>query len=191
MTHWRERLKNNLEPALGEEDPRPKISSYHNMPYAIFVYPPEDEFEVRQEMANLETRLSNRGKRVTRISLAECLGEAIAADGYTAADLAEAERTMGLDKTLDTVHAILTDQSLDELVAAKFPKDATPTRDVIFIYRAGALYPFYRTSALLEQLAGKVDVPAVLFYPGREVGGVGLSFMGILEPEHNYRPRKF
>ena len=191
MNHWKERLKNNLEPLLGENDPRPKISSYHDMPYAIFVYPPEDEFELRQELSKLETRLENLGKRVTRISLAECLGQAIADDGYTAEDLAQAERTMGLDKTLDTVHSILADHSPEDLIAERIPDDADPLRDVVLIHRAGALYPFYRTSTLLEPMKGKVTVPAVLFYPGHEVGAAGLSFMGLMEAQHNYRPKKF
>ena len=62
---------------------------------------------------------------------------------------------------------------------------------VIFILRAGALFPMYRTSALLEQLKGKVFVPAVLFYPGDLDGAAGLRFMGILDAEHNYRPKIF
>ncbi len=49
----------------------------------------------------------------------------------------------------------------------------------------------YRTSALLEQLKGKVQVPAVLFYPGELDGAAGLRFMGVLDAEHNYRPKIF
>jgi hypothetical protein len=47
----------------------------------------------------------------------------------------------------------------------------------------------YRTSALLEQLKGKLHVPAVLFYPGLLDGAAGLRFMGVLDAEHNYRPK--
>ena len=62
-------------------------------------------------------------------------------------------------------------------------------RDIVFIVRAGALFPVYRTSSLLEQLMGKVDVPSILFYPGVLDGAAGLQFMGILDAEHNYRPK--
>jgi hypothetical protein len=48
MSDWRERLTQQLEPALRLPDPRTQISAYHDMPYAIFRYPPEDEFAVRQ-----------------------------------------------------------------------------------------------------------------------------------------------
>ena len=63
-------------------------------------------------------------------------------------------------------------------------------RTVALVARAGALYPFYRSSALLRHLDGKTsNVPVVLFYPGTRQGQTGLSFMGILDPDNDYRPR--
>jgi hypothetical protein len=93
---------------------------------------------------------------------------------------------------VDTIHKVLSDrQPLDELVAEQIPVGADPLIDIVFITRAGALFPFYRTSSLLEQLKGKVNVPAVLFYPGSLDGVAGLKFMGVLDAEHNYRPKIF
>jgi hypothetical protein len=192
MTDWKERLTGQLEPALGRPDPRPLISAYHDMPYAIFRYPPEEEFPVRREVALLKTRLEQTGKRVTTISLAECMAAALDSEGLASDALVEAEKSVGLESTVDTIHQVLSDyQPLDDLVASRIPADADPLRDVVFIVRAGALFPVYRTSSLLEQLKGKVTVPAVLFYPGELDGAAGLRFMGVLDAEHNYRPRIF
>ena len=192
MTDWKDRLTNQLEPILMRSDPRPAISAYHDMPYAIFRYPPQDEFAVRQETALLCTRLEQAGKRVTSISLSACMYEALEAEGIDTATLAEAEMTVGIDATIETVHQVLSElQPLDDLVAASIPDDADPLRDIAFVVRAGALFPIYRTSSLLEQLKGKVQVPAVLFYPGELDGVAGLRFMGVLGAEHNYRPRIF
>jgi hypothetical protein len=186
------RLTENLEHVLREQDPRPRISAYHDMPYAIFRYPPEDEFAVRKEVSLLCTRLEQAGKRVTKVSLAECLSAALEANNLTTEALADAERNVGLGTTIATVHEVLNTYSpLDELVAARIPDDADPLRDIVFIVRAGALFPIYRTSSLLEQLKGKVHVPAVLFYPGLLDGAAGLRFMGVLDAEHNYRPKIF
>jgi hypothetical protein len=190
--NWKKRLTNGLEPVLMQTDPRPQISAYHDMPYAIFRYSPEDEFSVRHDVTLLRTRLEQAGKRVTTISLAECLQAALDAEGLDAEALAQAEQSVGLEATIDTIHQILSEyQPLDELVAARIPADAHPERDVVFIVRAGALFPMYRTSSLLEQLKGKVRVPAVLFYPGEMDGAAGLRFMGVLDAEHNYRPKIF
>lgn len=192
MPDWKERLTGQLEPLLKLPDPRQQISAYHDMPYAIFRYSPEDEFALRQEITLLRTRLEQIGKRVTVISLAECLSEALEAEGMGPVALVDAEKSVGLDATVETVFQILSEyQPLDELVARRIPQDADPLRDVVFIVRAGALYPMYRTSALLEQLKGKVQVPAVLFYPGELDGAAGLRFMGVLDAEHNYRPKIF
>jgi hypothetical protein len=192
MSDWKKRLTETLEPFLRESDPRPRISAYHDMPYAIFRYPPEEEFAVRAEVSLLETRLEQAGKRVLRISLAECMAEALAAEGINTEALVQAEQTVGLDAAIETVHNILSDyRPLDELIAAKIPEDSDPLRDVVFILRAGALFPMVRTSSLLEQLKGKVRVPCILFYPGELDGAAGLRFMGVLDAEHNYRPKIF
>jgi hypothetical protein len=93
---------------------------------------------------------------------------------------------------VDTIHMVISRRRpLDDLVAARIPEEADPVRDIVFIVRAGSLFPFYRTSSLLEQLKGKLEVPAVLFSPGELDGVAVLKFMGVLEAEHNYRPKIF
>lgn len=192
MSHWKQRLTRDLEPVLRETDPRTQISAYHNMPYAIFHYPPEEEIPLRGELALLSTRLEQIGKRVTTISLAQCLADALAAEGLTTERIASAEKRTGTEKMVDTIHMVISRRRpLDDLVAARIPQEAEPARDIVFIVRAGSLFPFYRTSSLLEQLKGKLEVPAVLFYPGELDGVAGLKFMGVLEAEHNYRPKIF
>ena len=191
MNDWRERLSTRLEPLLAQEDPRQVISAYHDMPYAIFRYPPEVEFELRKELGLLRTRLEQAGKRVTTISLAELLHAAIESES-SIHELVEAERSIGLSQTVDTVHEILSQyKPLDALVIEQMPVDPNPLRDIVFIVRAGALFPIYRTSSLLEQLKGRVKVPSVLFFPGELEGAAGLRFMGVLDAEHNYRPMIF
>lgn len=191
MSDLIERLTTRLEPVLASADPRPAISSYHNMPYALFRYDPDEEFELRRQVSMLQTRLEQLGKRVVRISLAECLHEAMTSvqslDGWF-----EAERTVGTQKVVETIHEVLAEEKpLVELVVSRMPADEDPERDVVFITRTGALFPVYRASSLLEQLAGRVAVPMVLFYPGTLDGVVGLRFMGVLDADHNYRPKVF
>jgi hypothetical protein len=188
----KERLTNVLEPVLRERDPRPRVSAYHNLPYAIFQYEAENEFEMRREIAKLRTRLELTGKRVTIISLAECMAESLAAVGVSAEMLADGETNAGADALIDTLAQILaSDAPLDAIVATRVPTDAKPEEDVVFLTRAGSLFPFYRTSALLERMMGNVSIPAVLFFPGRREGPAGLSFMGVLDADHHYRARIF
>ena len=192
MNDWKERLKNTLEPVLMAADPRAKLGAYHDMPYAIFHYPPEAEFELREEVRLLSTRLGNSGKRMTTVSLAECLSAALHSEGIDASTLREAEKATGTEAMIDTIHNILADyRPLVDLVAERLPANQDPLQDVVLLVRAGALFPVYRTHALLEQLQKRLNVPAVLFYPGELEGPTGLKFMGVLDPDPNYRPRIF
>jgi hypothetical protein len=191
MSDLEHRLKNSLEPVLESADPRERISAYHDMPYALFRYAPEEEFALRQHVTLLETRLTQKGKRIWRISLAECLDEAMRSQRPLEEWFA-AEREQGVDTMVETVHAVLSEYTpLVDLVAARMPADPDPLKDVVFILRTGALFPVYRTFSLLEQLKGRVRVPTVLFYPGDLDGAAGLRFMGVLDAEHNYRPKIF
>jgi hypothetical protein len=104
-----------------------------------------------------------------------------------------AEREQGVETVVETVHSVLSEYAptLVELVAARLPENPDPLRDIVFILRTGALFPVYRTFSLLEQLKGRVHGPTVLFYPGDLDGAAGLRFMGVLDAEHNYRPKIF
>ena len=191
MNEFESRLRNDLEPILASPDPREKISAYHDMPYALFHYDPEEEFELRRQLTLLQTRLQQKSKRVIRISLAECLFAALESQ-RDMAEWFEAERAAGVDDTIQTITNVLEAYApLVDLVAERMPENPDPRTDVVLINRAGALFPVYRTFSLLEQLKGRVTAPTVLFYPGHLDGASGLKFMGLLDAEHNYRPKIF
>jgi hypothetical protein len=195
MTDWKSRLRDTLEPILSKEDPRPDISAYRDMPLCIFLYEAASEFALRQELSLLKTRLEQKGKRITCISLMDCMIEALENAGVSPADLVENEKMLGRNghKTVaQTVHKVLSEYSpLDQLLLSKVPKDGDPFRDILWITRAGALYPCYRTSTLIEHFQAKLEIPGVLFYPGEIIPPAGLSFMGVHEAEHNYRAKVF
>jgi hypothetical protein len=194
MSDIEARIRNTLEPILALDDPRQRLSAYHDMPYAIFRYDPGDEFEMRKQVRLLETRLGQRGKNVRRVYLAQCL-EAAMATQRPLEQWFEVERELGTQAVVDTVHAVLSEPEyapLVDLVASQLPpEEDDPRREVVFILRTGALFPVYRTFSLLEQLKGRVHVPTVLFYPGDLDGASGLRFMSVLDAEHNYRPKIF
>ena len=56
--------------------------------------------------------------------------------------------------------------------------------------RAAAAVSLLPHIGLLRHLDGRTrNVPVVLLYPGERRGPTGLSFMGILNPDNDYRPR--
>ena len=73
MKEWQRCLQQQLEPVLTAADSGAGLSTYTDMPFGIFLYPPEDEWELRAELRDLTIRLENAGKTVQRLSLAALL----------------------------------------------------------------------------------------------------------------------
>lgn len=180
----------------------PRISTMRNHRFAIVPYPPEAEFEVRARVQRLIAELV--GWRVLTLDLQQLLLARIRALGApTLARLVEMEKraaAIAPDRGLSVARTHLTRLvegpdgiAADCATAIAAHLDASPDevdRTLVLLGRAGALYPFFRTSALLRHLDGKTrNAPVVLLYPGERRGETGLSFMGELEPDRDYRPR--
>lgn len=166
--------------------------SSESTPYAVYVYEPNAELPVRNEMQDLRAYLTANRVDVAAISLAELFWKAVdESDFYDS--IVEAERAMpGDPDLLDDVHKSLreilnTSPTLAERVLAEV--DAKPANCAVLLYRAGALYPVFRTSSLLDDLRERLHKPVVLLYPGHVVDPYGLSFMSKCEPAHGYRAK--
>jgi hypothetical protein len=168
-----------------------RISAYHDLPFAILRYDPEEEWSLRREVKYLATRLHIAGKQVHTVSLAELLWAAVDdAEGLDA--VVELERERGFEAAQEQVTIYLSDPDwspLPEMLRERL-EGLDPKRDVAFLLRAAAMAPaIYHMSSLLDKMQGKTEVPTVLFYPGTPEGTTGLHFMGLRDRETtgNYR----
>ena len=196
MKEWQRCLQQQLEPVLTAADSGAGLSTYTDMPFGIFLYPPEDEWELRAELRDLTIRLENAGKTVQRLSLAVLLEQAIKAAGLSLEEIAEAEASLGPELVRDTLRDVLSGKAagavpLDELVAQAVDTSKPTSSHLIFLERVGVLFDLHRPSALLENLRNRVLHPVVLFYPGQRDGPAGLRFMDEADADHNYRPKLF
>jgi hypothetical protein len=171
-----------------------RISAYHDLPFAIFLYPPDDEFFCRKSIRLLAVDLEqNHHKRITFISLGQLLWQAIEATEGLEALISE-ENQRGFENTQKTINTLITDPEYSPIynLLAERLQNLDPQKDIVFIVRAGALAPaIYRGSALLDEMHGQTMVPLVLFYPGTAKGRTDIRFMGISERAgtgtYNYR----
>ena len=196
MKEWQRCLQQQLEPVLTAADSGAGLSTYTDMPFGIFLYPPEDEWELRAELRDLTIRLENAGKTVQRLSLAALLEQAIKAASLSLEEIAEAEASLGPELVRDTLRDVLSGKAagavpLDELVAQAVDTSKHTSSHLVFLERVGALFDLHRPSALLENLRNRVLHPVVLFYPGQRDGPAGLRFMDEADADHNYRPKLF
>ena len=182
----------------------PRISTMRNYRFAIVQYAPQHEFTLRAEVRRLTADLVAHGWEVLSIDLQKLLLDRIRNQPHDwigrvqnmERRMAEIEVKRGLNYLKSKLTPLI--EGPDGLAAdcsrlirtyAEQHADRID-RTLALIGRAGALYPFFRSSALLKHLDGKTcNVPVVLLYPGERRGPTGLSFMGILESDNDYRPR--
>ena len=182
----------------------PSISTMRNYRFAIVQYDPAAEFRLRGEVQRLTTDLAASGWLVVSISLQKLFLDRVRAQGPQWADrvvamegrLAGIDEVRGLNYLKDKLSPLIDGPDGIAADCARIigeHADARPDRAdrmVVLIGRAGALYPFIRSSALLRHLDGRTrNIPVVLLYPGERRGPTGLSFMGVLSPDNDYRPR--
>lgn len=182
----------------------PRISTMRNYRFAILPYEPDQEFTLRARVQSLTEELRAAGWVVLSISLQKLLLDRLRAaqpglvqslidrekrlyqrdPGRALAHLEEklAPHIEGPDGLAADVARVVGD------FADQHPEHTD--RALVLIGRAGALYPFFRTSALLKHIDGRTrNLPVVLLYPGTRRDVTALSFMGELEPDRDYRPR--
>lgn len=182
----------------------PQISTMRKYRFAIALYPPEDEFRVRGHVQTLTRELMRDGWVVLALDLYKLLLDRIRRQGETwirrVTDMERATSAQDHARGLAYLQEKLTPmlEGRDGLAAdcsrilcehaERDPERAA--RTVALIGRAGALYPFLSSSALLRYLDGRTaDIPVVLLYPGKRTGPTSLSYMGVLPANPDYRPR--
>ncbi len=182
----------------------PQISTMRNYRFAILPYRPKDEFKLRQLLRRLTDELRAAGWGVLPISLQKLLLDRIRATGQENIDALIARERRLFDKDPERALAHLRERiaahiegpdgiaadvaRLIDGFASEYPDRADQT--LVLIGRAGSLYPFFRSSALLKHIDGKTrNIPVVLLYPGERKDTTALSFMGELDSDRDYRPR--
>lgn len=182
----------------------PRISTMRNYRFAIVQYSPEHEYAMRAEVQRLVSELEAKGWFVLTIDLQKLLLDRVRSQPDDWAEKVIATETRTAERQLDRGLNYLKNKLLPLVegpeglagdcrrliqdFVQKHPDKADQT--LVLIGRAGGLFPFFRSSALLRHLDGQTgNVPVVLLYPGTKQGPTSLSFMGVLSPDSDYRPR--
>lgn len=121
----------------------PRISVYHDLPFAILRYDPTEEWDLRREVKRLATRLEGAGKEVHIISMAEFLWRAIdETEGLD--EVVGLERSRGYLAAQDQVTTYLSDHDwrpLAGLLAERLAK-LDPSNCIAFLTRVAAMAPY-------------------------------------------------
>jgi hypothetical protein len=191
-------LKDNI--ALLESDlvaEPPRISVYHDLPFAIMRYDPTDEWALRWEIKLLATRLATFGKEVHVVPMSDVLWSALEKvhekDGDEGLEaVIELEKQRGYLEAQQQITTYLSSKvwvPLWDLLADRLAP-INPENSVVFLTRVAAMSPgIFHVSMLLDKMHGKTKVTTILFYPGSIEGTTGLRFMDLKDRDAlgNYR----
>jgi hypothetical protein len=191
-------LKDSIEPL--ESDIKavpPRISVYHDLPFAIMRYDPSDEWELRREIKLLATRLEAAGKDVHIIRMSDLLWSALEkvnhqdnCEGLEA--VIELERERGYVEAQQQTTTYLSSKvwiPLWDILADRL-SSINPETGFVFLTRVAVMAPgIFHMSMLLDKMQGRTKVPTILFYPGSIEGTTGLRFMDLKDRDAlgNYR----
>src|SRR4051812_18318380 len=174
-----------------------RVSVYHDLPFAIMRYDPNEEWDLRREVKLLATRLETVGKEVHIIPMSQLLWSALEQvhqkddeEGLEAVIALEKER--GYVQAQQQVTTYLSSNvwvPLWELLAKRLAS-INSKNSIVFLTRVASMSPgIFHMSMLLDKMHGKTKIPTVLFYPGSIEGTTGLRFMDLKDREAlgNYR----
>jgi hypothetical protein len=175
----------------------PRINVYHDLPFAIMRYHPNDEWEMRREIKLLATRLQAAGKEIHVIPMSELLWSALEQvhqkddeEGLEA--IIELERERGFEEAQRQLTTYLSSNVWVPLwdLLAKRLSTLDPVNSIAFLTRVAAMSPaIFNMSMLLDKMQGKTRVATILFYPGTIEGTTALRFMDLKDRDAlgNYR----
>jgi hypothetical protein len=175
----------------------PRISVYHDLPFAIMRYDPTDEWELRREIKLLATRLEAVGKEVHILLMSELLWSALEKvqqkdDDEGLEALIKLEKERGYVEAQQQVTTYLSSKvwiPLWDLLTERLVS-ITSENSIVLLTRVAAMSPgIFHMSMLLDKLHGKIKVATILFYPGSIEGTTGLRFMDLKDRDAlgNYR----
>lgn len=183
----------------------PCISTNRNYPFALFQYPPHEEFKMRASLLELLDALRTKAWTILNVDLFATFIEYLnqQEEGELIEALIQEEKlqyqanrnnhAMPLSVLQNTFDIYL--KNPEAYPKAVFDKIIEKTahsnvnKTVVFLSRIGGLYPFYRSSSLLRYLDKGIQIPTIVLYPGERIEGHYLSFMGEMNADRDYRPR--
>ncbi|UAC02835.1 DUF1788 domain-containing protein [Geobacter sulfurreducens] len=159
-----------------------RIAAHSDMPFAIFRYSPEEEFQLRKRLRLLAYSLSeNHGRKVAFLSISRLVWGIVRR--FEGTDyLFKTESIRGFQAAEEHINRLLSSEDYrpiaDEVLERI--KGFDHDRDIVFLVRAGGFAPFiYRCSSLLDGLHRRTKVPVILFYPGSAEAGTDLKFFDL------------
>jgi Domain of unknown function (DUF1788) len=152
-------------------------------PLFYFVYEPSQAIEVKRRIPVWRAQLRERPGWNTRVVSFHEVLRTILDRGGQWSDFLKEEKNFEIQEINASIHDVLAQSLVPELE----PYLITPGPDTVnLLIDIEMLHPYFRVHAIEAELHDRIQVPTVVFYPGRRSGTSGLSFLGIYPEDGSY-----
>ena len=159
------------------------------VPFFICDYPPENAFEMAEDVHKLKERLHASNVKVLEVNLYDISIE-ILRERDILDQLFATEPAVDKGEIKDLLQGVL--DPADHIVPRIAKAIAETLHDVIFVTGVGEVFPYIRSHSILNNLQSTAtDKPTVMFFPGNYThsisGGASLDLFGRLHDDKYYR----
>lgn len=158
------------------------IATHTGIPFVLLIYQPQDEHLCQQYKAGLFQKLDDRDIKYTDVGLNKKIFDWLEEEGIL--EQSFQLEASGKEELTKQLSSIIKEKLIDYII--KICNE--DSQQIIFLSRAGSLYPFTRVSNILSELENKIKNIMVVFYPGSQEGK-NLRFLNVNEG-HYYRAMK-
>lgn len=178
-------LDETFQHLLGMLDSPDALNPARADPLFYFLHRPDETLTLTQKLPIWTAKLENSGWTVQTVSLAKLMWEVIDDSGRWDqwVQLEGKHKASAINNSVRDVLA--TNEAFVQTVGA-FVTEPRP-KTVVLLTDATLMHPFFRARLIEGKLTNKIQVPTVLFYPGRRSGQFGLHFLDFYPVDGNYR----
>lgn len=154
------------------------------LPLYIQPVPPEQQFEVDEQIIRLSNRLKKKGYETVTVNLYKLSMTILTEEGVLDV-LLEDEATISTEDITATLDSILDIKSVVIPRIKNIIMDSNPA--FVFITGVGSAYPFIRSHGILnniDELASSCNL--IMFFPG-DYNNLQLNLFGKISDENYYR----
>jgi len=163
------------------------IATHTGIPFVLLIYNPQDEYICQQLKNDTFQKLKDRAIKYVDIHLNKKIFEWLEEEGVLEQSFqieASARTASNKEDLTNQLASIIK----EKLIAHIIEISNQDSNQIIFLSRAGSLYPFVRVSNILSELENKIKNILVVFYPGSQEGK-NLRFLNTTEGYY-YRAMK-
>ena len=156
------------------------IGIHSGVPFVIYTYPTELEKEMILEVGRISKKIERKELQVKKIRFDILFRK------FTEQSLGNLQELYSLEaENRESLKRAIAKEIGDKIIEHIITLSKESEKQVLLVYRAGAVHPILKVHSLMDSFENKIKIPLILFYPGSS-DKKKLRFLNKDIPEEGY-----